>query len=501
MRIAIMNRQKLKLETTLGACVGMFAGVGLAGLIMAEPSFASHGAPGAPAQVAAIATALPTSPDRWGALPNLADLVERVSPSVVQIIVREAGPATDLADVDELPPEFRWFFERDFNRGSSKRPASDQLASGSGFFIEGGYIVTNNHVVDHARKLTVRLDSGKEIEASLVGRDAKTDLAVIKVDAKYAPRPLKWGESEKSRVGDSIFAVGSPFALGNTVTAGIISGRGRDINSGPYDDFFQIDAPINPGNSGGPLMNAAGEVVGVNTAIYSPSGGNVGIGFSIPSDQAQTVVRQIIDHGFVERGWLGVSIQPMTNGIAKTFGLNEPKGALVAEVTPGSPAAKAGVETLDVITAYGDRPIRDMHDLTRAVADTKPGTTQDLKIRRDGHDRTLTVRIAALDASKNTTQPAEQLATSGRITLEGSLGLQVAQDQRGPVIVEVESGSTSEEAGLRAGDRLLMVNQTKVTSPTDAQNAVAEARRKGRSAVLIQVERGGSKLFVGVPLA
>jgi serine protease Do len=297
-----------------------------------------------------------------------------------------------------------------------------------------------------------------------------------------------------------VFTIGAPFSLGNTVTAGIISARGRDINSGPYDDYFQIDAPINPGNSGGPMFNSAGEVIGVNTAIYSPSGGNVGIGFSIPSDQAQAVVRQIIDKGFVERGWLGVNIQRLTPEIAKSFGLAEAKGVLVAEVTPDSPAAKAGLHPMDLITTYGDRPISSMHDLTRAVADTRPGASRDLKIKRDGRDRTLTVRIEALEKAKPVSRLAEASATSGRVELEGGLGLQVAEDEGGPVIVEVLSGSHAEEAGLRVGDRLLMVNQTKVETTAAAQAALAQARTNGRAAVLVQVERDGSKLFVGIPL-
>lgn len=481
------------------ALVGLMAGVGLTALVFATPSHAVSPTP----------ISAPASGDAaTSAEVNLADLVERVSPSVVQIMVRQASPAQRIAGPDGsdgLPPELREFFGRDFQFFFGGRPGAqgrlpDRLGSGSGFFIDGGYIVTNNHVVDNARKLRVRFDDGEEVEGALVGTDAKTDLAVIKVDTKHARRPLTWGDSDRSRAGENVFTIGAPFSLGNTVTAGIISARGRDISSGPYDDYFQIDAPINPGNSGGPMFNSAGEVIGVNTAIYSPSGGNVGIGFSIPSDQAQAVVRQIIDNGFVERGWLGVNIQRVTPEIAQSFGLSEPKGALVAEVTPDSPAEKAGLQAMDLITSYGDRPIGNMHDLTRAVADTKPGTSRDLKIKRDGRDRTLTVHIAALETPGGASRLAAASATSDRITLEGGLGLQVADDERGPVIVDVLSGSTAEEAGLRAGDRLLTVNQQKVATVSAAQAAVVQAKKNGRSAVLIQVERDGSKLFVGVPL-
>lgn len=478
------------------ALISLMAGVSLTGLAVATPSHAVSPAPvSVPVRDATAITGQA----------SLADLVERVSPSVVQIMVRQASPVQRVAGLDGLPPGLREFFGQDFQfyfggRPSPQGRAPDRLGSGSGFFIDGGYIVTNNHVVDNARKLRVRFDDGEEVEGTLVGADAKTDLAVIKVDPKHARKALKWGDSDRARVGENVFTIGAPFSLGNTVTAGIISARGRDISSGPYDDYFQIDAPINPGNSGGPMFNSAGEVIGVNTAIYSPSGGNVGIGFSIPSDQAQAVVRQIIDKGFVERGWLGATIQRVTPEIAQSFGLPEPKGALVAEVTPDSPAEKAGLQAMDLITAYGDRQIGNMHDLTRAVADTKPGTTRDLKIKRGGNDRTLMARIAALETPGDASRLAAASSASDRVALEGGLGLQVADDNSGPVIVGVLSGSTAEEAGLRAGDRLLSVNQQKVATVSAAQAAVAQAKNSGRAAVLIQVEREGSKLFVGVPL-
>lgn len=477
---------------------GLAAGASLTALAIAAPSHAISPAPILP-PVGAVATP---------ARANLADLVERVSPSVVQIMVRQAPSAQRVGDAEgfeNLPPGLRDFFGRRFRFDFGAQPgwesrAPDRLGSGSGFFVEGEYIVTNNHVVDNARKLRVRFDDGEEAEGTLVGTDAKTDLAVIKVDRKYARKPLAWGDSDRSRVGDSVFTIGAPFSLGNTVTAGIISARGRDISSGPYDDYIQIDAPINPGNSGGPMFNAAGEVIGVNTAIYSPSGGNVGIGFSIPAHQAKAVVRQIIDKGYVERGWLGANIQRVTPEIAQSFGLSEAKGAFIAEVTPDSPAAKAGLQPMDLVIAYGGRPIADTHALTRAVADTRPGESRDLTVRRDGQERTLTVRIAALETPGRPRQPATPASLSDQAALEDGLGLEVAEDEQGPVIVDVVSGSPAEEAGLRVGDRLLMVNQTRVSSTSGAQAAVAQAKKGGRTAVLVQVERNGSKLFVGVPL-
>ncbi len=317
------------------------------------------------------------------------------------------------------------------------------------------------------------------------------------------PISLKWGDSDKSRVGDSVFAVGSPFGLGNTVTAGIISARSRDIHSGPYDDYFQVDAPINMGNSGGPLLDANGQVIGVNSAIYSPSGGNVGIGFSIPSDMAKSVVDQIIDHGSVSRGWLGVGIQNVTPEIAQSLGIKDAKGALVGEVTADSPASKAGLKTQDVILSYDGRADQQMHDLTRAVADTKAGATKNLKILRNGREQTVAVKIAALadTPAKEKVKVADSTSDmNGKVSLSG-LGLKLADGDDGPIIAEVAVNSSAADSGLQPGDKLLMVNQTEIKSAGDAQKAVADAKKKNRDAVLLQLERNGSKLFVGVPFS
>jgi serine protease Do len=483
-------QKPFSLRTTLA---GLLAGASLTALALGLPSHAVNLEP-SPTVVAGTA-ATPSA--------NLADIVERVSPSVVQIVVRQGSPLQRVSTPgDELPPELREFFGPNFRRFFEEqqnfpREMPDRVGSGSGFFIDGGFIVTNNHVVDNARKLRVRLDTGKEVDGTLVGTDSKTDLAVVKIDPRHARKPLTWGDSNQSRPGDNVFTIGAPFSLGNTVTAGIISARGRDINSGPYDDYFQIDAPINPGNSGGPMFNANGEVIGVNTAIFSPSGGNVGIGFSIPAEQAKAVVKQIIDKGFVERGWLGVNIQRVTPEIAQSLGLTDAKGALIGDVTPDSPAAKAGLRAMDLVTAYGGHPINNIHDLTRAVADTRPGEYRELRVRRDGAERTLTVRIAAVDSPAAPTTSAKASSTD---ILKGGLGLEIARDERGLVIADVVSGSAAEDAGLKAGDRLLMVNQMKVSTAKDMQAAVDMARRTGRPALLLQVERSGAKLFVGVQL-
>jgi serine protease Do len=499
----------------VGGAVGLLAGASLATIVLAAPSYAFKNdgvtSPSAVASSNVTASAIGQL-NRWGTLPNLADLVQSTSPSVVQIIVREPGSVrmtSGPGGLEGLPPEFRQFFGRQFGFGQDdgdgpQREAPDRMASGSGFFIDGGYIVTNNHVVDKAKKVTVRLESGKEIDATVVGTDAKTDLAVIKIDPKLAPPSLKWGDSDKARVGDSVYAVGSPFGLGNTVTAGIISARSRDIHSGPYDDYFQVDAPINQGNSGGPLLNAEGRVIGVNSAIYSPSGGNVGIGFSIPSAQAQAVASQIIAHGSVERGWLGVGIQDVTPDIAKSFGLSDAKGVLVGEVTPNSPASKAGIKPQDVILSFGDRQVKDRHDLTRAVADTKAGTSKDLKILRGGRQQTISVKIAALDDTpvkeKVSLSTDKSTKSDGKVPLDG-LGLQLSDSDDGLVIADVTVNSAAADAQLRPGDKLVMVNQTPVKTASEAQRAVADAKQKHRDAVLLQIERNGNKVFIGVPFS
>lgn len=476
------------------AIAGLLATASLGALALGLPSNAKP-------QPNAVSTPASISPAAGPS--GLADIVERVSPSVVQIVVRQGSSVQPVGAPDGgLPPELREFFGPNYRYFFGQGPAvpremPDQIGSGSGFFIQGGYIVTNNHVVDNAKKLRVRFDTGEEVEGTLVGTDPKTDLAVIKVDPKHARQPLSWGDSNRARVGDNVFTMGAPYSLGNTVTAGIISARGRDIGSGPYDDYLQIDAPINPGNSGGPMFNATGEVIGVNSAIYSPSGGNVGIGFSIPSDQARAVVQQIIDRGYVERGWLGVSVQRVTPEIAQSLSLSEVRGALVSEVTPGSPAAKSGLMPMDIILAYDGRPIANMHDLTRVVADTPPGTSRELKVRRDGRERTVSVRIAPLEKPAASRPIA---SGAGKTSLNEGLGLHVIEDDRGLVVADVDSGSVAEDAGLRVGDRLLKVGDTEIRTTGQAQEALHAAKAKGRSAVLLQVERDGAKLFLGVPL-
>ncbi len=499
----------MKRGTVIGATGGLIAGVSLGALALAAPAFGlfNHNASSAGA-TAAAQLALPTISQqaRWGNLPNLADLVSTVSPSVVQIQVRSSSPVRQSQFQGRNPFEgtpFEDYFGAPGQGGQQQGEAPDRMGSGSGFFIEGGYIVTNNHVVDDAKKMTVVFDDGREMEGTLVGTDPKTDLAVLKVAGTNIPRGLPWGNSTNARPGDSVFAVGSPFGLGNTVTAGIVSARGRNINSGQYDDFIQVDAPINQGNSGGPLFDQSGSVIGVNSAIYSPTGGNVGIGFSIPSDMAKGIVAQLIAHGTVERGWLGVSIGPVTPDIASSLNLASSKGAMVQGVTDGSPAAKAGIKEGDVILHYGDREIGHVQDLTRAVADTKAGTTRDLKIMRDGRAQTLKVSIDALkdDAAKPTLASATPAPGAGTTLSLAELGLGLASGDGGLVVSSVKVNSPAADAGIRVGDKLVKVNQTNATSADVAKKAVDDAKKQNRNAVLLQLQRNDTRFFVGVPFS
>ena len=335
-------------------------------------------------------------------LPSFAPLVKATQPAVVTIRteVSTNGPGPTA----QIDPQMREFMERFFGRdpfgGHGGGPGQRQAQGlGSGFIIDAqGVVVTNDHVIENADTITVVLSDGTEYEARMVGTDPKTDIAVLRVDAGKSLPTVPWGDSDKVEVGDWAIAIGNPFGLGGTVTAGIVSARGRSINAGPYDDFLQIDAPINRGNSGGPLFDQTGNVIGVNTAIYSPSGGSVGIGFAIPSNQARRIVADLIDDGEVERGWLGVSIQQVTDEIAATMDLDQAAGALIAEITPNGPAEKGGLKRGDVITGFGDATIETVRDLTRAVADTAPGTRTEVRVLRNGRERSITIRTGKFPA-------------------------------------------------------------------------------------------------------
>jgi|JI10StandDraft_1071094.scaffolds.fasta_scaffold98269_3 serine protease Do len=489
--------------TVIGALGGLAAGVSIGAIALAAPSFAhlSQGSTVAPMAAQLGSQAVAGQQARWGTLPNLADLVETVSPAVVQIQVRQASPIRQMSGPQANPfagTPFQDYFK--FNPEGEGGEAPDRRGSGSGFFIAGGYIVTNNHVVEDAKSLTVVLQDGRELTGTVVGTDPRTDLAVVKVDGSSLPKGLSWGDSGRARPGDNVFAIGAPFGLANTVTAGIVSARGRDIRSGQYDDYIQVDAPINQGNSGGPLFDQSGAVIGVNSAIYSPSGGNVGIGFSIPSELASGIVQQIIDNGSVQRGWLGVAISPVTPEIAAS--LNVPaKGAVVNNVTADSPAAKAGLREGDIILRFGDREVNHVQDLTRAVADTKAGTGRDMRFIRDGREQTVKVTIAKLDDTATPKPVAANTAPSdtGGMSL-AELGLGLASREGAVVITSVGVNSHAADVGIRTGDRIVKVGQDAVSTPEAVRKAVDAARKLGRTAVLLQVERDGQRFFAGIPI-
>ncbi|MGE3279653.1 MAG: DegQ family serine endoprotease [Alphaproteobacteria bacterium] len=447
-------------------------------------------------------------------MPSLAPLVEHVSAAVVTISAqggadRVARNEDDADNDDERPGglPFEDFLRRFFERRGMPDTGREFVGLGSGFIIDPqGYIVTNNHVVSKASKITIILHDNSRHEAKIIGRDEKTDLALLKIDTTEKLPFVTWGDSEQAKVGDWIVAVGNPFGLGGTVTAGIISAVGRNINEGPYDAYIQIDAPINRGNSGGPAFNLGAEVIGVNTAIYSPSGGSVGIGFAVPSNVAKDVIRQLRETGRVTRGWLGVAIQGITPAIARSLGLNpdRPSGALVASVTANSPAAKAGIKQGDVITAAGGQPVKQVGDLPRIVAGTPPGQNLDLTILRSGQEIKLATTLGELSDS-----PKPVAAVTPDEDRTGALGLQLAaitpelrrqhripREVEGVVVTKVADQSPAASAGLQPGDVLVSVDQKPVTTPPDAAEQLKEAAAKGN--ILLLVNRRGSSQFVGL---
>jgi serine protease Do len=378
------------------------------------------------------------------------------------------------------------------------------MSLGSGFFIsDDGYVVTNNHVVDKGDSVTVITDDGTEYTAKVVGKDEKTDLALLKIDAptKFTYVKLAAGDI---RVGDWVVAVGNPFGLGGTVTAGIVSARGREIGAGPYDDFIQIDAAVNRGNSGGPTFNLNGEVIGVNTAIFSPSGGNVGIAFDIPAATVQRIVTDLKDHGSVVRGWLGVQIQPVTRVIADSLKLKDVAGALVSEPQDGSPAVTAGIKSGDTILAVNDKTVKDPRELAMTIAGMAPGAKVKITYWRDGasHDADVTLgtlpttdQLASLD--KNAPGPAVKPSALD----DFGLSLGPSDDKSGVVITDVDPNGQAAENGLQPGDVILAVGDSAVTAPADVEKKVADAKTGGSKAVLLRVKSGDNTRFVALSFA
>jgi len=453
----------------------------------------------------------PVKLDRPVQAPSFADVVSAVSPAVVSVRVsgeapepgNVATPFFDMPGFDNLPPNHplrRFFDEFQRPRGETPRHRVRPIAQGSGFFISAdGYIVTNNHVVDGGNEYTVVLDDGTELKAELVGKDPRTDLAVMKVDADREFTYVSFADDESVRVGDWVVAVGNPFGLGGTVTAGIVSARGRYIGAGNYDDFLQIDAAVNQGNSGGPTFNLAGQVVGVNTAIFSPSGGNVGIAFAIPASLAKDVVEDLIDDGTVERGWIGVQIQEVTREIAESLGLKEQKGALINDTVEGQPAAKAGIKAGDVVIAVDGKPVASPRELARVVAAIDPGKKIDVTVWRNGSTQDIEVTVSAMP---ETDQVAAASPDDNSVE-PTSFGLTVTpnEDGEGLVVTDVEPGSVADDNGIRPGDVIRAINSQPVKSSQDMKDAVEKASSAGRGAVLLQVVRDNTNRFVALPIS
>jgi serine protease Do len=443
-------------------------------------------------------------------MPSLSPLVKKVMPAVVNISVEESADASADATPDsqlgnELPPgsPFNEFMKRYFeNQGQGmpqmQSPRVQKMALGSGFIIDpSGLIVTNNHVVDGSRKVTVVFQDGSKHVAKVLGRDPKVDLALLKIEADHALPYVQWGDSSAAQVGDWVVAVGNPFGLGGTVSAGIVSARGRDIHSGPYDDFLQIDAPINRGNSGGPTFNLQGQVIGINTAIYSPNGGSVGIGFATPSNLAKPVIDQLREHGKVSRGWLGVQIQQVTPAIAKSLGLPNDQGALVADVTADSPAEKAGIRQGDVIESFNGHDVTKLRDLPITVAETPVGTDAKVRVRRNGQDMTLDLRIAempsdlqvASNAGTGTQAVPEHSSALGLglepLTPELRRQLRVPGHVKGVAVRSISDSSPFANLDLRPGDVIVSVNQEPVTSPSEAVARLKDAEAKKNLVLLL----------------
>jgi serine protease Do len=463
----------------------------------------------APVDAAATGAQAPAGPA------SFADVVDRVKPAVVSVKVKlnDADQVDDedqdavpgLPDVPKNSPFYHFFRhfgmpDNNNNNEGDRAPRHHfSQAQGSGFFISAdGYIVTNDHVVDHASEVTVTTSDGKSMPAKVIGVDTKTDLALLK--AEGADFPYVSFTSHAPRVGDWVLAVGNPFGLGGTVTAGIVSARGRDIGSGPYDDFLQIDAPVNHGNSGGPTFNAEGEVVGVNTAIFSPSGGSVGIGFAIASDVVQSVVQQLKENGSVTRGWIGVQIQNVTQDLADDLGLKDEKGALVAVAQKDSPAAAAGVKSGDVITAVDGETVADPHDLARRIAALGPKKMVKLSIVRNGSPMTIDVTLGTMPIDK--TASAEMRNSDendGSALAKLGLTLRAARGQEGVVVADVDPDGAAADKGLKQGDVILEVAGKPVNRPSEVVEAISAAKSDGKKSVLVRVKSNDGERYLTLP--
>ncbi|WP_203414826.1 DegQ family serine endoprotease [Entomobacter blattae] len=473
---------------------------------------------------------------------SFADIADKLLPAVVNISTTETvqpgsnsdeddgnGEGGDEGDPNNTMPEmpkfppgspfekfFHDFMNRQRNGGGAPAPRRMQ-ALGSGFIIDpSGIVVTNNHVVRHADQITVTLQDNTALTAKLIGHDDRTDLAILKIEPKTKLAAVAFGNSDTARIGDWVVAIGNPFGLAGSVTAGIVSSRGRNIEQGPYDDFIQTDAPINKGNSGGPLFNLKGEVIGINTAIFSPSGGSIGIGFAIPSNEARAIVEQLRKNGKVLRGWIGVRIQPVNQDIADSLGLPSAQGALVAGVEPKGPAEKAHLQSGDVLLTLDGKPI-EARFLPRMVADVPVGRVIKLGVWRQGKKLTLPLTIAALPEepaqASSAQQPKKEKGHKPNSTNIGALGFFVSEitpplrqkfslpdSAKGVVVTQIGENSPVADRDLRVGDVILQVQQDKVTTVTELSHAIEQAKKQNRKFVLLLVQSGDSTHWVPVPL-
>ncbi|MDF2368949.1 DegQ family serine endoprotease [Sneathiella sp.] len=451
-----------------------------------------------------------------GAPDSFADLVEKLSPAVVNISTTQTvkGPSGGLPKLPEGHP-FEDFFKEFGNKDKNGEQRERKATSlGSGFVIDAtdGYVITNNHVIDGADEIKVIFQDGEKVPATLVGTDPKTDIAVLKIDPNDHPLiDVGWGDSDKSRVGDWVLAIGNPYGLGGTVTAGIVSARGRDIRSGPYDDYIQTDASINKGNSGGPLFNMDGEVIGINTAIFSQSGGSIGIGFAVPSELAVPVVEQLIEFGKTSRGWLGVVIQPVTEEIAEGLDLMDTDGVLVAGVPEDGPAFKAGVKAGDVILKFNGEAVSEPRELSRLVAESKVGSKVTVELWRGGKTETLNVTLGELEKAE--TAMASASPTPGSSDKIDLLGMELATiddaareqfnispDLNGVVVTDVDPNSEAAEKGIRAGDVVAEAQLEPVSNPEQMKERIAEIQATDKKSVLLLLKRGDNSRFIALKL-
>jgi serine protease Do len=504
-------RRSLFLARKMALMASVVTGLGI-GVYGFSPSWGGFDFLGSPAH-AEVSNAVSSAAQPAG----FADMVERVKPSVISVRVTMKEKVSDASSKNDDDgagsPMERFFRQFGGPDGMPQNPGrggrhGEMMGQGSGFFISSdGFAVTNNHVVDGAEKVEVTTDDGKNHTAKVIGTDPRTDVALIKVEGGSDFPFVKLSEG-KARIGDWVLAVGNPFGLGGTVTAGIVSASGRDIGSGPYDDFIQIDAPVNKGNSGGPAFNMQGEVVGVNTAIYSPSGGSVGIAFSIPAATVKNVIAQLKDKGSVSRGWIGVQIQPVTQDIADSMGLKQAGGALVADPQKDGPAAKAGIESGDIITAVDGQSIKDARDLARIIGGFAPGSTAKLDVLHKGKSKVVSLTLGQLPSAQEAKADIDVSGKEAQGADMPELGMTVAPagkvdgaGKEGVIVTKVEPKSAAADRGLKKGDVLLEVAGKSVSNPGNVRAALEAARTDKKSTVLMRLRTGDASHYVAVPLA